>query len=232
MTSKYFHIRNIDGNRSNFLAFKILDNAANGDCLFSSILQFLEYNQDNESYEMPRNEADLRQKIVNYISHRSNWMRFVDTIIFNLENLLPDLKQEDYSNAFKSHIYSHYMKREYQYGTFAELQAASEIFNFIYVVFRKEKRRLQHNERTETWYSCYRSEDRNLKSEMFLLFSGQPSSGHFQFMKPTAPESSLVVTPGEYKTLDKYRASDPAYTILSVKKVSDSTRSLYEKLEE
>lgn len=219
MTSMYFHIRNIDRG-SNFVAFKILENAANGDCLFSSIMQYLEYNQDTEMYEMPRNVTDLRQKIVSYVSHRSNWTRFVDTIIFNLENFLPDLQQEHYSDEFKRNAYRRYMRRDYQYGTFAELQAASEIFNFVYVVFRKERRRSERSGRKETWYNCYRSEDRRFKSEMFLLFSGRPASGHFQFMKPILSGNSLV-PPGEYQTLDEYHESDPPYTIVAVKKISD-----------
>lgn len=223
MTSKYFHIRNIDGHRTNFLAFKILKNASDGDCLFSSIMQYLEYNHDNEMYEMPKNVTDLRQKIVGYVSHQSNWPRFVDTIIFNLENLLPDLQQDKYSDQFKINAYSRYMSRDYQYGTFAELQAASEIFDFVYVVFRKEKRRSERDGRRETWYNCYRSEDCKLKSQMCLLFSGAPASGHFQFMKPILTENGLVVPPGEYKTIDKYHATDPLYTIVTVRKIGDAS---------
>lgn len=220
--SKYLHIRNINGRKPKFIAFKILENAGNGDCLFTSIMQFLEH---NGNYELPQNETDLRHKIVDYVSHSSNWNRFVDTIIFNLESLLPTLRKESYSDSCKRRIYSRYMSQKGQYGTFSELQAAAELFNFVYVVFRKEERRFGENEgNDDARYNCYRSEeDHKRKSKMFLFFSGRPSSGHFQFMKPILPKNEFVVPQGEYKPLDKYLASDNSYKILIVQKVTEGT---------
>lgn len=213
--SRYFHIRNIDGKKTKFLAFKILENASNGDCLFLSIMQFLKYNEINEG---PRNVYDLRQKIVDYISHSSNWNRFVDTIIFNLENILPILQKKDYSDRVKREVYSNYMSKQYQYGTSAELQAASEIFDFVYVIFREEMRE------EETWYNCYSSEDHRFTSKMFLLFSGKPSAGHFRFLKPILPNniSNIIIPQGQYKTVDEYDTSEHT-KMLSVIKVTDSS---------
>lgn len=208
---RYFHIRNIDGKKRNFAAFKILENDGNGDCLFLSMQQFLKH---SKIYRVPSDVIDLRRKIVNYISHSSNWNRFVDTIIFNLENHLPILQNERYTDLFKAKTYRNYMHQQYQYGTSAELQAASEIFDFVYVVFREEKRI------DGTWYNCYSSEDLCLKPKMFLLFSGSTSSGHFQFMKPITPENICLLPQGEYKATDEYYASDDTL-ILSVRKLTD-----------
>lgn len=212
--SKCAHLRNIVGKKSNFLIFKILENDGNGDCLFLSIMQFLKY---DDTHELPNSAIALRQEIVNYISHPSNWNRFLDTIIFNLENLLPILQEKDYSDRYKIKVYNNYMCQENQFGTFAELQAASEIFNFVYVVFREESRRSDEG-RAETWYSCYSSEDQQLKSKMYLHFSGAPSSGHFQFMKPIFPRNILVVPQGDYKTVDEHHRPDNS-SILSVKQM-------------
>ncbi len=222
--SKYFHVRNIDGTKTNFAAFKILENDGNGDCLFMSIMQFLEHN-DEIMYELPRDVTELRHEIVNYISHSSNWNRFTDTIQFNLESLLPIMGKTDYPEIFRSRAYSHYMKQQRQYGTFAELQAASEIFDFVYVVFRKEQRRSESGS-YETWYNCFSSsEDHTFKSKMFLFFSGMPSSGHFQFMQPIFPKRNLVILQGDYKTNDEHYSSDNSYSVLSVKKVHHHRRA-------
>lgn len=223
--STCFHPRNIDHKKRHFLTFKVFENDGNGDCLFLSIIQFLKH---DENHEIPNNAMALRQQIVNYISHSSNWNRFVDTIIFNLENVLPILQKKDYSDRFKMRIYSNYMSQECQFGTFAELQAASEIFNFVYVVFRKDSRGSDEanssNESSETRYNCYSSEDHKLKSKMFLLFSGTPSSGHFQFMKPIFPGYISVVPQGEYKEVDEFHGSDNSL-ILSVKKIAAASSS-------
>lgn len=216
----YSHRRTIEDNRKNCLTFKILRNAGNGDCLFLSIMQFLTY---DEIHGVPSNVADLRNEIVNYISHPSNWKRFVETIKFNLESYLPMLLKND-ADILKTKIYKNYMSQQYQYGTFAELQAASEIFNFVYVVFHKEKRRTEGGIH-EAWYNCYSSEDRKLKSgqsKMFILFSGKSRSGHFQFMKPLFTENISQVPQGEYKTVDKYHDSDNSL-ILSLRKVIDTS---------
>lgn len=219
-----FHVRDSDTKKRDFLTFKILENDGNGDCLFLSIMQFLQY---DENHEIPNNAMDLRQKTVNYISHSTNWNRFVDTITFNLENALPMLQQKDYTDRYKTKMYNNYMSKEYQFGTFAELQAASEMFNFVYVVFRKKSRRSDAGQSSnegssETWYNCYSSEDHDLKSKMFLLFSGTPSSGHFQFMKPIFPRNITVIPQGDYKTLDEYKGSDNS-VILTVKKITDAS---------
>lgn len=216
--SKYFHVRSVDKEKRNFVAFKIMENAGNGDCLFTSIMQYLDY---VGIYEVPNNETDLRHRIVDYVTHSSNWSRFVDTIIFNLENLLPILLMDDFSEMFKRKVYGQYMRQQWQYGTFAELQAAAELFNFVYVVFRKEHRRADVN---GTYYSCYSSEeDNNRKSKMFLFFSGMPSSGHFQFMKPILPNHSFVVPPGEYRATEKNNPSNNSFNILTVEKVTNVT---------
>lgn len=215
MDARYFYIEDIEDKKKNYLSFKIMENTGNGDCLFMSIKQFLEF--DNQ-YEIPSNVTDLRRKIVNYISHSSNWSRFIDTIIFNLENLLPSLVEKDYSDDFKRKEYRNYMGQEFQYGTCAELQAASEIFNFVYIVFRKEIRRPEDRS-YETWYNCYSSEDHKSKSKMFLFFTGKPSTGHFQFMQPILPETIFMVPQGDYKTIDRRYGSDNSL-ILSVKKIS------------
>lgn len=212
MVGTYFNIRDLGGKKTNFLSFKILENEGNGDCLFISIMQFLEH---DDIYEPPNNVTDLRRKIVNYISHSSNWNRFVDTIIFNLENLLPILLEKNYSEDFKRREYRNYMSQQSKYGTFAELQAASEIFNFVFTVFRKEIERTEEG----SWYSCYTSEDHKSKSKMFLLFTGKPSTGHFQFMRPISPQHIVLVPQGHYKTIDKRYGSDNSL-VISVKRMS------------
>lgn len=216
MVETYFNIREIEGKKYNFLSFKILENAGNGDCLFISIMQFLEH---EKIYEPPNNVANLRLEIVNYILHSSNWNRFVDTIIFNSENLLPSLVEKKYSDDFKRKEYHNFMSQQSQYGTFAELQAASEIFHFHFIVFRKE---LQTSEE-ESWYSCYTSEDHksrtSSKSKMFLFFTGKPSSGHFQFMRPILPEHIVSVPQGHYKTIDRRYGSNNSL-VISVKKTT------------
>lgn len=214
------HRQNSNGKASDVITFKILENAANGDCLFLSIMQFLEHEAIDE---LPNDASDLRNEIVNYISHSSNWKRFVNTIVFNLEQILPILNKENFSDRFKTGIYKKYMMEPYQYGTFAELQAASEIFDFVYVVFRKEDRRSKEGD-YDTWYNCYSSEGHNkFKRKMYLLFSGHPSSGHFRWMRPMFPEKLFAVSQGEYRTVAKYHGTDSS-RIFSAEKITYNCR--------
>lgn len=94
------------------------------------------------------------------------------------------------------------------YGTFIELDAAAEIFNFAgYIV--------QLN--AEGSYNCYNFGFSNVeqinksKAVVHLLFTGSPDEGHFRFLKPISVSSQMAT--GRYNPIPLEGPVDDQYSL-------------------
>lgn len=106
----------------------INNNDITGDCLFSTIAEFIGLNA-NYFKDIPKSKHQIRLWIVNYILSRNsigfqqNWERFYGNIRFNLENrIVDDLSQYGANDRKNNEIQQSY--REYMSTTFSELCAA------------------------------------------------------------------------------------------------------------
>lgn len=170
-------------------SFKIIENSAQGDCLFSSLQEFIENHEDRLN-EKSNNIKDLRLRIVNYIMSTnapgfiSNWDRFADSLTFNSHKQIPSLlniNNNSKKNETARKNYFNYMSKSGHYGTFTELTVAAEIFGFVGFVIQMME---------DGKYNCFEfgfsnvEEINNKKPKLFLLFSGPPDRGHFRFLQP------------------------------------------------
>lgn len=119
--------------------FNITDVDGDGNCLFSTIFDFIVQNKD-EFYDKLRQSAhQVRLKTVNYALSRNangfqpNWERFYPVIKFNLESRITGLDQYGKTEKIDIEIkqlYRNYMSKDGNFGTFSELLAAAESYGF------------------------------------------------------------------------------------------------------
>lgn len=118
--------------------FNIIEVDYDGDCLFSSILDFVEKNKDCFK-EAPQTANQIRSQAVDYILSRNsigfqqNWDRFVGNIKFNLETRITGFSNygsNDKADELIKLAYRSYMSKPGTFGTFSELTAAAEFYGF------------------------------------------------------------------------------------------------------
>lgn len=123
--------------------FKIIENNAGGDCLFLSLLDF--FNDNEEKFQdIPLTQNELRSRIMEKLlesdskSGEKNFDRFKHMIIHNSINELSILSEYGMNEEKNNEImkaYIEYMSKSGNLGTFTELCVAAEIFNFVgYVI--------------------------------------------------------------------------------------------------
>lgn len=183
-------------------SFEVIENASNGNCLFDSIFEFMVENQQFFK-DIPKRSNALRLKIVNYIlstnkpGFQSNWDRLKNTLVFNNHKQIPsllNLNDSQYSNNKAKIDYFNYMTDPGNYGTFSELTAASELFGFFGSVIQIVD---------DQNFNCYDfgsnniNETNEIKPIMFLIFSGNPDSGHFRLLHPIT-RKTFVIPGGMY----------------------------------
>lgn len=96
---------------------------------------------------VPNNASELRRIAVSHISKGSNFDRFKDTILVNLQNRFPGHNiGTDSSTEIIKTAYTAQMSSDGEYGTMAELCALSEIFRFAFYVIRQSN---------DTEFVCY-----------------------------------------------------------------------------
>ena len=204
MDVKMFHVTS----NSSSAVFEIIECERDGNCLFSSILQFMEQNKSHLK-DVPQNANQLRMQIVNYILSRNatgyqlNWDRWYETIKFNLETKIPNITEYGKSEEKDSEIreaYRTYMTSHGKFGTFSELCAAAELFGFCGYIFKRCG---------ENLYQCFDfgfsgSDNDHAKPLAAFLFTGPTDKGHFRMLEQLMMPS--VILPGQYK-LTKNNAS-------------------------
>lgn len=202
--------------------FEIVENDAAGDCLFHSLKQFLDEN-DQKFKESNINNTELRSRIVEYvlsknqIGFKPNWERFKEGIMFNLQNHIPLFKNQKSSKTFNNaarKAYSDYMLLPGNCGTFTELDVAAEIFNFAGYIFQLN---------ADGSYNCYdfgfsnMTEINKKKTVIHLLFTGNPDDGHFQFLKPISIITQI--TTGRYDSIPSVSHTDNQRSISITNKI-------------
>lgn len=204
--------------------FDIIENIGAGECLFSSVLQFLRNNVFNV---VPKDTIELLRMTVNYILSLSsdglqlNFDRFRDSIFVNLHIHIPEfasmLEQND-SDEVAQTAYFNYMSSHGVCGTATELCAMSELFGFEFYVIQQTN---------STDFSCfdYGSEYSNNGNTLFLFFTGNPDTGHFRLLTTANAASRTAIPPGKYKLVNNYTSS----RITSIASISDFADSPVEQ---
>lgn len=154
----------------------VVENEGEGDCLFLSIYQYLEYINYSP---LPTSIKDLRSRIVDNVI--SNWHKYVFALLNygqKLQKILnrkhcPDFEKVDECQK----IYRQYMLKK-EWGTTVELSAAIELFDIKVVQLTlvpgdAKKLRISKDLESEAMG----------KPPFFLLFDGNPLEGHFRFLK-------------------------------------------------
>lgn len=185
--------------------FNIVEVEHDGDCLFSSILGFIEQNRHHFE-RAPQTANALRLEAVNYILSRNsigfqqNWERFFGKIEFNLNKRIDNLSkygQNEQQNETIKQSYRRYMVKSGNFGTFSELIALAELYGFIVHIFQRDE---SHN------YVCYEAGttgkqiiDRK-KLRLYMLFTGPTDSGHFRRLSPSI--APTTIQHGYYRSTD------------------------------
>ncbi|KAJ6647897.1 hypothetical protein Bhyg_03121, partial [Pseudolycoriella hygida] len=201
-------IRNDDSSGKIYQQFTIVENAGAGECLFLSVLNFLNNNIDRFN-NIPKTATELRRRTVNYILSMSsdgshlNFDRFRDSIIINLRNHIPGMTNTLELNGSDEALQTAYFNYMSSYGVFAtatELCAMSELFGFEFYVIQRT---------SGSDFSCYDygSEFNENDTTMHLLFTGSAEGGHFRLIIPSNTPSSTAIPTGTYKLVDDHTSS-------------------------
>lgn len=186
--------------------FEIIETQFDGNCLFSAIFEFTERNKIRLR-SPPVSGSQIRIQTVDYILLRNsigfqqNWDRFYDNIKFNLESKIADLSKygdNEKNDALIRQSYRDYMSRPGTFGTFTELCASAELYGFSGNIF-------QHTDSNH--YRCYdfgRSNVADNKPHIYLLFTGEPDSGHFRTLQPLIAPTNIQ--PGQYEVINNQQS--------------------------
>lgn len=176
--------------------FEVIENDATGDCLFTSVWQFLKRHK-TACVNMPVYVVDLRLRAVNHI--RSDFNRFQSTLTENLREQVPSFQSDVIKLETVKDDYVGYMSAPRTYGTTTELCALAEIFNFGFCVIRSND---------DNSYSCYDygsvSSARQPCKVVHLLFNGNVDCGHFRLLLPSKESLGAVISPGRYKLVREH----------------------------
>lgn len=192
------------GDEKNSELFDIKENSAGGNCLFLSLVDFMNDNKDK--FKNIPNEKKLRQQAANYVlfqnsvGFQTNWDRFKDNIIFNLQNKIECLSRYGENEIMNNRIkkaYVEYMSQDGIYGTFSELSSIAEIYNFAGQILQRDND--DHNK-----FICYdfgltgNQEMDKLKPKAFLFFDGPVDDGHFRRLIPKKQNTTPLLPTGNY----------------------------------
>lgn len=206
--------------------FSIAEVDYDGNCLFSSIFNFIEQNRGRFK-DVPQSINQIRARAVDYILSRNsigfqtNWDRFYGNIKFNLEariKCLGEYGKDNKRDATIRQAYQHYMTKPGNFGTFSELTAAAEFYGFIVHIF-------QHDENND--FTCYEagSTDNHIidrkKPVLFLLFTGPTDAGHFRPLIPSI--APTVIISGKYQASGCLPTSNQQVSKITIKKSQERT---------
>lgn len=174
--------------------FLIEENDGAGDCLFLSLLHYMQ----NENYDpCPRSAMEVRFLIIKYVLE--NWMEYAH-FFTNYSEEFEEYQCGDYYNIDTcQEIYETYMSGEGTFGTQLELAAACHLFEFRCSYITNE------GEDVFTIQSMNEDFDTD-RSICHLMFTGDFDSGHYRFLKiipPTNPTNILpsgTYLPRQYRT--------------------------------
>lgn len=195
--------------------FEIIEKDATGDCLFSSILEFLRIHKDVFP-DVPNDTLGLRSMAVEHIlkptdnADQSNFDRFKFDLTENLLQEIPSFTSSDTPVETLKNDYASYMTTPKKYGTTAELCALAEIFSFGFYVIRLNN---------QDSYDCYDygslsgASDHQTNGIVHLLFSGNVGNGHFKLLLPFKESRDIIVQPGAYKLVKNY--TSPGFTSIA-----------------
>lgn len=136
-------------------------------------------------------------------NEESNFVRFKDNLMENLQSEIPNFSASDNSVEILKRNYANYMSSPGKYGT-TELCAMAEIFNFGFCVFRKN---------TDSNYDCYdygstqKVTTQQCQSVIHLLFTGNVGNGHFRLLIPSEGSIVSVIPSGIYKLVKNHTSS-------------------------
>lgn len=215
MSSKILQIRS-DTCTDQFHQLKIIENKGGGDCLFLTLRYFLR-NSTFKFNNIPKNSTELRLQAVDYILRRNsrgfrlNFDRFRDTLIFNLQQHIPNISNYGKNSKEDADIrksYRAHMSKPGNCGTFTELCAIAEMFGFSGYLFRRDN---------SEEYICHEfgltgNENENeTRPKAILLFTGPIGDGHFRLLDPTDPEKFPTLMPGKYNKNESRSSTKPQH---------------------
>lgn len=183
--------------------FKITENTGAGDCLFLSLLDFFNENED-KFQDIPSTTDEFRSRLMekmletDIMSGKKNFDRLIHMIIHNSINELPILSQYGVNDEKDNEImkeYCEYMSKSGNLGTFTELCVAAELFNFVGYVIQSTGSNI---ECYEFGFSGNNKLD-SQKPKLFLYFTGLTKSGHFRYLKPVIPRNPTNILTGSYE---------------------------------
>lgn len=128
----------VNVSKDRFQQFNIIENDGNGDCLFLALLDFIKRSKINIGLN-PSSADDLRLLAANYLltidddEQQLNFDRFKDELILNLHDHVPSIANYGLHRNGDVEIersYWEYMTTPGTYGTYVELCAIAEQFEF------------------------------------------------------------------------------------------------------
>jgi len=199
--------------------FEIIPTNPDGNCLFRALSQSL--------YGHQNTHQQCRIEIVEYILDEANWPNYMIHIRAQSSDFIrtgkgrtekSQVEQEaddgDPDDTTLKESYKRYMLKDGVYGTFLELNAASELFHFDMIVVRQLGPLDASTNRSTTppkyFYNILSFKDTFTQDTTHhFLFSGHgPNAGHFEFLQPTTPNPGILpinpfrIYPGYYQVLD------------------------------
>lgn len=127
---------------------------------------------------------------------------------FNLQSTRP------YTN------YAEYMSTPGKYGTFTELTAAAELFNFNGIIFKEESENYESFEFGLT--DDYKADSE--KPRLFMLFNGPTDQGHFRYLHPIQPTTLPLISNGLYKKINGSLKNKSPKQISTYELISGNTK--------
>lgn len=195
----------------------MIENAASGDCLYLSVLDFMHRHKSSFN-AIPIDVVDLRIRVVDYtfsknaVGFRSNWDRFADNVLYNLHNQLPILLDNAASKEeCKKDAYKEYTLKLGNDGTMTELTLMAEIFGFDCIVVRNI------DDKNFNCFDICASNNGNrdiAKPRMFVYFTGSLTTGHFRYLHPIKANKPIVIEPGQYVITTE--TADDNFNLISI----------------
>ncbi len=207
--------------------FNIIDVKRDGNCLFSTILNFIQQNPEHFYDKKPHTSHQVRLNIVEYMLSRNsigfqhNWERFYPVIKYNLENQITGLNQygsKSKNDEIIKQSYRNYMSKPGNFGTYSELLAAAESYGFTGHIF-------QSNESNK--YTCFEfgitgnTQIDGKRPKILLLFTGPVESGHFCRLEPSIAPSAIITE--QYQRLDDIPANVSNNQKITIRKIDNTT---------
>lgn len=180
---------------------QVVENKGRGECLFLAILHHLQH----EKYGSinpggPRTAMDVRLDIVEFLIE--NWMDYVELFV-NYDPVFQNRFERygclEWDNIEKCQkMYRKYMSKLTTYGTCVELQAATKLYDFKCILMRV----LSDDTLSVSIINDEKKEKRDPKRTCFILFDGDPDSGHFRFLKPVGNVLPLTAAIYQLNTIE------------------------------